>query len=138
MDNFLLQAITNELAATLTGARLGKVYQFGATDLVLDFRLRDGRLLFISTDPQRLALYLTARSVRQLEGEARADLPFPALVKKHLSGARLTQVEKLGYDRVVNFDFQAENESGELTERRLVVSLIGRGANVFLLAGTQI
>ncbi len=138
MDNFLLQAITNDLATTLTGLRLGKVYQLGATDLVLDFRLRDGRQLFISTDPQRLALYLTARSVRQLEREARGDRAFPALIKKYLSGARLTQIEKLGYDRVVNFDFQAESETGELIERRLVVSLIGRGANIFLLAGTQI
>jgi predicted ribosome quality control (RQC) complex YloA/Tae2 family protein len=137
MDNFLLQAITNELAATLTGARLGKVYQLGATDLVLDFRLRAGRLLYVSTDPQRLSLYLTARSMRQLEPEARGDLAFPALIKKHLGGARLTQIEKLGYDRVVNFDFQAETETGELAERRLVVSLTGRGANVFLLAGAQ-
>jgi predicted ribosome quality control (RQC) complex YloA/Tae2 family protein len=138
MDNFLLQAITNELATTLNGLRLGKVYQIGATDLVLDFRLRDGRLLFISTDPQRLAFYLTARKVQQLEREAHSDWAFPALLKKHLSGARLVQLEKLGYDRVVSCDFQAEDEAGELTERRLVVSLIGRGANVFLLEGAQI
>lgn len=138
MDNFLLQAITNELATTLNGLRLGKVYQIGATDLVLDFRLRDGRLLFISTDPQRLACYLTARKVQQLEREAHGDWAFPALLKKHLSGARLVQLEKLGYDRVVSCAFQAENEAGELTGRRLIVSLIGRGANVFLLEGAQI
>lgn len=137
MDNFLLQAITNELAATLTGLRLGKVYQLGATDLVLDFRLRAGCLLFVSTDPPRLALYLTARPVRQLERAARADTAFPALLKKHLSGARLVQIEKLGYDRVMSFDFQAENEAGELTQLRLVVSLIGRAANIFLLSGAQ-
>ena len=45
MDNFLLHAITNELNTTLSGLRLGKVYQLGATDLAFDFRLRDGRWL---------------------------------------------------------------------------------------------
>src|SRR5438067_2547189 len=110
MDNFLLHAITDELAATLTGSRLGKVFQLGATDLALDFRLRDGRLLLVSTDPQRLALYLTTRTIRQLEAEARADTAFPALVKKYLSGARLLHLEKLAYDRVMTFDFQAETE----------------------------
>jgi predicted ribosome quality control (RQC) complex YloA/Tae2 family protein len=50
MDLFLLQAITAELEPLLTGARLGKVVQLGATDLALDFRLRDGRWLLVSTD----------------------------------------------------------------------------------------
>lgn len=138
MDNFLLHAITNELNTTLSGLRLGKVYQLGATDLALDFRLRDGRLLYLSTDPQRLALYLTARSARQFDLEARHDLAFPALLKKYLGGAQLIDVEKLGYDRVVTFRFAAENEAGQPVQRALVCSLIGRAANVFLLEDQRI
>jgi predicted ribosome quality control (RQC) complex YloA/Tae2 family protein len=138
MDNFLLHAITNELNTTLSGLRLGKVYQFGATDLALDFRLRDGRLLYLSTDPQRLALYLTARSVRQFDLEARHDRAFPALLKKYLGGAQLLHVEKLGYDRVVTFHFVAETDDGRPVQRALVCLLIGRAANVFLLEGQRI
>ena len=138
MDNFLLHAITNELHTALTGQRLGKVYQLGATDLLLNFRLRDGRWLCISTDPQRLALYLTTRGPRQFFAEARQDTGFPALLKKHLSGAQLLGVEKLGYDRVVTFTFAAENEAGQPVQRALVVSLIGRAANVLLLEDQNI
>jgi predicted ribosome quality control (RQC) complex YloA/Tae2 family protein len=138
MDNFLLHAITNELNTTLSGLRLGKAYQLGATDLALDFRLRDGRLLYLSTDPQRLALYLTARSARQFDLEARHDLAFPALLKKYLGGAQLLDVEKLGYDRVVTFHFAAETDEGQPVQRALVCSLIGRAANVFLLEDQRI
>src|SRR5215813_10062489 len=65
MDNFLLQAIVTELEPLLVGGRLGKIYQIGATDLAIDLRLRDGRWLIVSTDPQRLALYLTKRNPRE-------------------------------------------------------------------------
>ncbi|MGH9841249.1 MAG: Rqc2 family fibronectin-binding protein [Blastocatellia bacterium] len=133
MDNFLLQAIVTELESLLTGARLGKVYQIGTTDLALDFRLRDGRWLLVSTDPQRLALYLTTRNPKQLDGELRADTPFVSLAKKHLGGARVVGIEKLGYDRVVHFDFEAEDETGQPVRRTLVVMLTGRAANVLVI-----
>lgn len=138
MDNFLLHAITNELNTTLSGLRLARVYQLGATDLALDFKLRDGRLLYVSTDPQRLALYLTARTARQFDLEARHDVAFPALLKKYLGGAQLIDVEKLGYDRVVTFKFAAEDEEGRPVQRALVCALIGRAANVFLLEDQRI
>lgn len=138
MDNFLLHAITQELAETLTGRHLGKVYQLGLTELALDFQLRDGRWLMAATDPQRLALYLTTRAGRQHETEARNDTAFPALVKKYLSGARVENVEKLGYDRVVRFDCLMKEEDDSLARRSLVFSLLGRSANIFLLEGAHI
>jgi len=133
MENFTLHAMVTELETLLTGQRLGKVCQLGLTDLALDFRLRDGRWLVISTDPQRLALYLTTRTVRELEAAARSDTPFAALTKKYLGSARLIALDKLGYDRVVRFSFAAEDESGREVTRALVVELTGRAANVFLL-----
>ena len=143
MENFTLHAVTRELQDILTGQRPGRIYQPGATDLAIDFRLRDGRWLVISTDPQRLALYLTRRDARKLGAEARTDTPFASLLKKHLSGARLVSIEKTGYDRVVRFDFEAfaadENDEPQPTvPRSLVIELIGRAANVFLLEETKI
>jgi predicted ribosome quality control (RQC) complex YloA/Tae2 family protein len=138
MDNFLLHAIVTELESLLVGHRLGRVYQLGATDLSIDFRLRDGRWLVISTDPQRLALYLTHRSHKQLGEEPSSETAFAALVKKYLRGARLSSVEKLGYDRVVKFEFLAEAEGGETRQLILVVKLIGRAANILLLKRSKI
>lgn len=143
MDNFTLQALTSDLQTILPGQRLGRISQPGSTDLALDFRLRDGRWLMISTDPQRLALYLTRRDARKPGAAARTDTPFASLLKKYLSGARLTAIEKTGYDRVVRFDFEAfaageKDAPGPAVPRSLVIELIGRAANVLLLEESTI
>jgi predicted ribosome quality control (RQC) complex YloA/Tae2 family protein len=137
VDNFLLQAIVNELAPVLGGYRPAKVFQLGATDLMIDFRLRDGRWLFISTDPQRLALFLTSRSPKETSDQPRSDTAFASLFKKYLSGARLIGIEKLGYDRVVEFKYTIEEDS-LLKHRNLIVMLTGRGANLLLTEQSQV
>ncbi|MBS1788968.1 MAG: NFACT family protein [Acidobacteria bacterium] len=138
MDIFLLQAIAKELEPLLVGHRLGKIVQLSTTDVALDFRLRDGRWLVISTDPARLALYLTARQPKQLSDEPRTDTGFVVLLKKYLGSAKLLAIEPLGYDRVASFHFEAEEETSELKQRTLVVSLTGRTANLVLTEAGQI
>lgn len=138
MDNFLLQAIANELEPLLAGHRMTKVVQLNTTDVAFDFRLRDGRWLVVSTDPKRLTLFLSNRQPKQLSDEPRTDTSFVALLKKHLSNARLLSLEKLGYDRVVTFHFESEDESGRTTRRKLIVSLTGRAANALLVEGEKV
>lgn len=138
MDNFLLQAITNELEQSLVGGRLGKIYQLNTTDVAFDFRLRDGRWLVVSTDPARLALYLTTCPPKQLSDEFRSDTQFVSLVKKYLGSAKLLAVEKLGYDRVVTFELDAENDAGQTNRRKLIILLTGRGANILVVENDQV
>ncbi|MBL8203814.1 MAG: NFACT family protein [Blastocatellia bacterium] len=138
MEVFTLHALLTELAPLLTGHRLGKIVQLGLTDLAFDFHLRDGRWLFVSTDPKRLALHLTTRSVRQSEIEARTDTAFVSLAKKHLSGARVSAIEGLGYDRVARLSFVVEEEVAQPVSRDLVIQLTGRSANVLVLENNRI
>jgi predicted ribosome quality control (RQC) complex YloA/Tae2 family protein len=138
MESFSLHALVAELAPLLTGQRLGKIVQLGSTEVAFDFHLRDGRWLWVSTDPNRLALYLSSQSIRQTNSEARTDTPFVALGKKYLSGARVVAVDYLGYDRVVHIAFAAEAEAGTEVTRRLVIQLIGRSANVLALENNRV
>ncbi len=138
MDLFLLQAIVKELEPLLAGHRLGKIVQLNTTDVALDFRLRDGRWLVISTDPARLALYLASRQPKQLSDEPRTDTGFVALAKKYLGSARLLAMESLGYDRVVNFELEAEDDDNQIKRRKLIVLLTGRTANVLLTEDNRV
>jgi predicted ribosome quality control (RQC) complex YloA/Tae2 family protein len=138
MDNFLLQTIVNELGLRLGGHRVGGIYQIGATDLAIDFYAPNERWLMISTDPQRLAFYLTARNPKQGGDEPRSDTAFVALARKHLGGSRLAAAEKLGYDRVVHLEFNARDKDGKTARRKLVVALTGRSANVLLVEDSRI
>ncbi len=138
MDNFLLQIIVNELGLRLGGHRVGGIYQIGATDLAIDFYAPNERWLMISTDPQRLAFYLTARNPKQSGDEPRSDTGFVALAKKHLGGSRLAAAEKLGYDRVVHLEFNVKDKDGKHMRRKLVAALTGRSANIFLVEDSRI
>jgi predicted ribosome quality control (RQC) complex YloA/Tae2 family protein len=138
MDNFLLQIIVNELGLRLGGHRVGGIYQIGATDLAIDFYAPNQRWLMISTDPQRLAFYLTARNPKQSGDEPRSDTAFVALARKHLGGSRLTAAEKLGYDRVVHLEFNVKEKDGKAARRKLVVALTGRSANILLTEDSRI
>jgi len=138
MDNFLLQIIVNELGLRLGGHRVGGIYQIGATDLAIDFYAPNERWLMISTDPQRLAFYLTARNPKQGGDEPRSDTAFVALARKHLGGSRLAAAEKLGYDRVVHLEFNVKDKDGKAARRKLVVALTGRSANVLLTEDSRI
>jgi predicted ribosome quality control (RQC) complex YloA/Tae2 family protein len=147
MDNFLLQIIVNELGLRLGGHRVGGIYQIGATDLAIDFYASNERWLMISTDPQRLAFYLTARNPKHGAEELRSDTAFAALAKKHLGGSRLATAEKLGYDRVVHLEFNVREQRGQggksgqnkgTTQRELVVALTGRSANLLLVEDSRV
>jgi predicted ribosome quality control (RQC) complex YloA/Tae2 family protein len=138
MDNFLLQIIVNALGLRLGGHRVGGIYQIGATDLAIDFYAPNERWLMISTDPQRLAFYLTARNPKQSGDEPRSDTGFVALARKHLGGSRLAAAEKLGYDRVLHLEFNVKDKDGKNTRRKLVAALTGRSANVFLVEDSRI
>ncbi len=138
MENFILAAITIELRRLLLNQRLGKIIQLGTTGLLIETRLRESGWLYISTDPQLLALHVTARNAKQFHTEARIDTQFVWLFKKYLGNAIVTEVEKLGYDRMVRFSLLASDENGVETLRDLVIQLTGRSANVFILEQNHI
>lgn len=138
MDNFLLQIIVNEFGLRIGGHRIGGIYQIGATDLAIDFYAPNERWLMISTDPQRLAFYLTTRNPKQSGDELRSDTAFVALAKKHLGGSRLAAAEKLGYDRVAHLEFNVKGKDGKIARRKMVVALTGRSANVLLVEDSRV
>lgn len=150
MDLFYLQSVANELAPLLVGRRLVRAYQCGDKQLALDFNLRDGRWLIISTEQQSLSIHLTSRSLREISSgalPARNDAQFASLLRKYLRSVQLTAVEPLGYDRVVRVDFTApdseptdelESVTVEGAPLHMYIQLTGRAADVILAQGINV
>ncbi|MBX3276806.1 MAG: NFACT family protein [Acidobacteria bacterium] len=151
MDLFCLHAVIGEAAPLLIGRRLHRAYESDEREIALDFNLRDGRKLLISTDPQRLSIHLTSRPLRGVNpaySKPRTDSAFPALLKKHLRPRRVTTAELLGYDRVVRLVFSedrimdddpgSDDGSDSLEgEMHLYIQLTGRSADAVLTRGTD-
>ncbi|HSL54890.1 MAG TPA: NFACT RNA binding domain-containing protein [Pyrinomonadaceae bacterium] len=132
MNQTVLQRVVEELQAVLSGRYCGKIYQIGPLSFAIDFGLR-GEFLFVSVDPASPRLYLTQRRTKDLEKQSTALNAFGQLLRSKLSGAHVVDVSKVPLDRIVRLTVRAEDETGQIIFRRLVIQLTGRTADIFLL-----
>jgi predicted ribosome quality control (RQC) complex YloA/Tae2 family protein len=128
-DGVALAAVVAELNA-LGEARIDKVGQPSAHELYLQLRAggRNHRL-FVSVREQWARLHLTRRS----PGNLPVPTGFTMQLRKHLEGSRLLRVEQDGLERVARLVVAGRDELGDPFERVLVVELIGKYANLFLV-----
>jgi predicted ribosome quality control (RQC) complex YloA/Tae2 family protein len=133
VNNRTLQKICAELEAVLIGQKFGKIFPLSRVATAIDFRLADGRYLFVSIEPAAPRLYLVKRRLRDLEKQTKNSAPFFLLLRKKLANAVLEKLSKFENERVVKFEFLAPGELGREEIYSLVVQLTGRSANLFLL-----
>jgi predicted ribosome quality control (RQC) complex YloA/Tae2 family protein len=128
-----LEKIYAELSDHLKGQRFGKIFQILRFQIVVDFRLKDGRFLFFSIEPLCPRIYLIKRRLRDLEKQSGNPHPFILFLKKRISNAVLQSIEKVAGERILLFHLATRNELGESVKYLLVVQLTGRSANLLLL-----
>ena len=135
LDAICLSAVRDELAGRIIGMKIDKVQQPERDIVVLT--LRGGG------EPCRLLLSAGAQDARahltnfQFENPASPPM-FCMLLRKHIVGARIVSVTQPPAERVLELVLQAPDSMGEMTEKRLVVELIGRAANIVLTDGERI
>ena len=127
MDIFVLKAFVDELARSLPGSRVSKVFQLSPDDLLLRlWRHRDQRLL-LSIHPTAQRLHLVTD---RFEAPPRPPR-FAALLRARLRRARLQSVAVQPYERVVTLAWQQAGEAAP--SLRLIHELQGSQANVLLV-----
>ncbi|MFQ5876524.1 MAG: NFACT family protein [Acidobacteriota bacterium] len=130
MDQFLLQAVTAEVAGRLVEHEVLRVSYTGLHRYLLRFATprRDNLLISVRPDLPRFHLLVGGGRAR----EARPD-PFAARLDGELAGAVLTSATLQPWDRVVDLRFRLPRREDASSGRRLVVELLGRSANLLLL-----
>ena len=129
-DAFFLTAVLDEIRQKATGARVEKIHQPSRDTVIFLLRCESGReKLLIAANPAAPRLHLTAASPENPEQPPM----FCMLLRKHLSGARLASVTQQPMERLAVFAFDCTDEMGYPVQKRLVVELMGRTCNVYLL-----
>ena len=129
-DACMMRAVISEIRQDFLGAKIEKILQPSndEVDLVLHAGKVSRRLVFnVGPASPRLALSDIAK-----ENPPSAPM-FCMYLRKHLGGARLEEINQLGFDRIALFTFSAYDELGYKTERRLVCEIMGKYANLILL-----
>ncbi len=130
-DAFFMTAVLDEIQEKCLGARVDKIHQPSRDTLILHLRCRESRekLIFVA-NPTAPRLHLTTASP-----ENPAEPPmFCMLLRKHLAGARLSDVTQLPMERAAYFAFDCTDEMGFPVKKTLAVELMGRTCNLYLLS----
>lgn len=130
-DAFFLSAVLEEIRTQAMGARVEKIHQPSRDTVILLLRCEGGRQkLLLAANPAAPRLHLTTANPEN------PDQPpmFCMLLRKHLSGSRLAEVEQLPMERCASFTFDCTDEMGYPVRKRLVAELMGRTCNIYLLS----
>ena len=130
-DAYFLTAVLEEVRQKCTGARVDKIHQPSRDTVILHLRCREGReKLLFAANPTAPRLHLTAASP-----ENPAEPPmFCMLLRKHLLGAKLTEITQPPMERSAVFTFDCTDEMGFPVQKKLVAELMGRTCNLYLLS----
>jgi len=130
-DAFFLSAVLEEVRERCIGARIDKIHQPSRDTLILQMHSREYRSkLLFAANPTAPRLHLTNASP-----ENPPEPPmFCMLLRKHLMGAKLSQVTQIPMERCATFTFDCTDEMGFPVQKRLVAELMGRTCNLYLLS----
>ena len=130
-DAFFLSAVLGEVRERCIGARIDKIHQPSRDTLILHMHSRDYRSkLLFAANPTAPRLHLTTATP-----ENPAEPPmFCMLLRKHLMGAKLSDISQPPMERAATFTFDCTDEMGFPVQKKLVAELMGRTCNLYLLS----
>ena len=131
-DAGMLACVIHELKTESLGARVEKVYQPQADEILIQIRsFSGGKKLLINagSNNPRIGFSFTSKE--------NPPVPpmFCLLLRKHLSGAKLCAVEQEGFERVVRLEFETRDEMGFACKRMLYAEIMGKYSNLIFTDG---
>lgn len=129
-DGFMTRAITNELSHLLTSGRISKIYQPFKTELLFTIRARGkNHQLLLSANANFARIHLTTE---KYDNPAVPPM-FCMLLRKHLEGSLIENIEQLEMERIIIFTLRSKDELGDESYKKLYVEIMGRHSNITLV-----
>ena len=130
LDGIFLYLLKNEIKNELQGFRVDKIYQPSREELLFTFKTYEGtKKLLLSARAESARVQLTKQYVENPKKPPMLTM----LLRKHLSSARLRDIEQDGFERILTFIFDATNELGDPVVFKLIIEIMGRHSNIILV-----
>lgn len=129
-DGIVTNAVVNELNKKILGGRVDKIHQPEKDEILISIHhIGSNYKLVLSASSSNPRIYLTDHSKKNP-----ASPPmFCMLLRKHLSGGIITNIEQYEMDRVVFIDISSTDELGNPSEIRLAMEIMGKHSNIILM-----
>jgi predicted ribosome quality control (RQC) complex YloA/Tae2 family protein len=133
-DGIVTHAVVLELKQKLITGRIVKVYQPHETDILL--HVRSGGQTYkwlISASAQFSRMHLTKETFEN----PKEPPMFCMVLRKHLEGAFIEDIEQLGFERIIHVHIKGKNDIGDTIQKTLIIELMGKHSNIILVDEKQ-
>ncbi|MCR5716243.1 MAG: NFACT family protein [Lachnospiraceae bacterium] len=129
-DGITIANIIQECREKLIGARIYKIAQPEADELLLTFKAPGGQYrLVLSADASLPLIYLT-----QENKQSPMTAPnFCMLLRKHIQNGRIVDITQPGLERIMRMEIEHLDEMGDLCRKVLVIEIMGKHSNIIFL-----
>ncbi len=129
-DGIVTAAVANELREKLTGGKIEKIYQPEADELVFNVHTSQGNLkLYISCNSAHARAGLITEALQNPE----QPMSFCMLLRKHLSGGRITGIQQKDTERIIEIEIETLSEMGFSLRKKLIAEIMGKHSNIILM-----
>lgn len=126
-DACFMYAVANELNRNISGARVEKIQQPEKDELVMILhRERESIKLSVSAGANNPRINIT----NIVKENPKSAPMFCMLLRKYLIGSKILTVTQLKFERVLEIKFEAYDELGILSNKYLIVEIMGKYSNI--------
>lgn len=127
LDGITVASLAAELNHTILNARISKIAQPEADELLLTLKGNGGNYrLALSANASLPFVYLTQNN----KPSPMTAPNFCMLLRKHIANGRITAIKQPGLERIIQFEIEHLDELGDLRRKTLVVELMGKHSNI--------
>ena len=129
-DGVVAKCVVDELNGMIAGGRVEKIFQPEADEVIFNIRVKNETFkLLMSASPNYPRMHITGSS------KENPSVPpaFCMLLRKHLSGAKISRIEFNDFERIISVVFESVDEIGEINEKKLIIEIMARYSNIILV-----
>lgn len=127
LDGIVISNIVAELNSTIHNARISKIAQPEADELLLTLKGNQGSYrLAMSASASLPFIYLTDNN----KPSPLTAPTFCMVLRKHIANGRITRIYQPHMERIINFEIEHLNEMGDLCQKTLIIELMGKHSNI--------
>lgn len=129
-DGITTFAMVEELKHYINLGKIEKIYQPQSDELVFHIHSKSGNYkLFASSNPSHSRVHLITENLVNPPSPSN----FCMLLRKHLQGGRITEINQIGSERILEISIQSQNELGFSVSKKLIFEIMGKHSNIILV-----
>ena len=130
LDGIFLSSIKYDLNERLKGGRVDKIYQPDKNEIVIAVRNNgENHKLLMTAASGSPRLHITDVTRKNPQEPPM----FCMLLRKHLTGAHVTDIRQINFDRILEITFECKDELETTVHKSLIIEIMGKHSNIIFI-----